>query len=566
MRTEGHRQSGNSATATWLSALGLAVILVVTLWRVAATYDVFSHTVDEPAHIAAGMQFFDKGRAEGDLTHSPLARIAVAIGPDLLAREGAHACEIEREEQLAQCEGERYWRTLTAARVGTLPFLVLMLATVWAWGTWSGGPLAGFLAALCLANAPPVLAHAGLATTDAAGAATLALALFLFVLWLDRPRLPRALALGVAAALAVGTKLSAVVFLPAAVAAMIVVVRWRRRRAPRVTVRASVGQLGGALAACIVVLWAIYGFTLNPLVGPGGLTTDESIVPLAALRLPIYPLVEMMRGIKALADMNEGGLPTYFMGEIREGGWWYFFPVMFAVKTPLPFLALLACGVAAWWRTRSRAVLAAAAAAAAILAVAMTSDINIGLRHVLAIYPPASIVAGAGAAAMLGSGVGIAKRGVAVLLIGWLVLDAALAHPDYLAYFNEAARADATYFSADSDFDWGQDAKRLADELSRRGIDRVTVAMNSTVKPAKLAPVKAAELWPDQYASGWVAASIGRILDDRIEPPYLGLRWLECHRPVALIGKTILLYDIAPGTAQVGETGCGRRNLAPAEH
>lgn len=156
-----------------------AALLAVTLWRVASTYEVFSHTVDEPAHIAAGMQFFQNGRVEGDLVQAPLARLFVAAGPYLLALDETRGCRIDREEKMMQCAGERYWRTLAAARLGTLPFLGLLLTVVWRWGTRLAGPAEGLIAAALLANTPPVLAHAGLATTDIAAAATMVLALFL---------------------------------------------------------------------------------------------------------------------------------------------------------------------------------------------------------------------------------------------------------------------------------------------------------------------------------------------------------------------------------------------------
>jgi hypothetical protein len=59
-----------------------------------------------------------------------------------------------------------------------------------------------------------------------------------------------------------------------------------------------------------------------------------------------------------------------------------------------------------------------------------------------------------------------------------------------------------------------------------------------------------------------VAAGIGRILDDRIQPPYLGLRWLACRHPVARIGDTILLYHFPDGASPSGSVTCGWRDLA----
>jgi len=257
-----------------------------------------------------------------------------------------------------------------------------------------------------------------------------------------------------------------------------------------------------------LVAWSVYGFTLNP-----------------------FPLAEAVRGIEAIAAMS--GQPNYFMGEIPRTANWYFFPVMLAVKTPIPLLILIACGVAAALLRPSfdRRVLAVAAAAGAILAVGMLSRIDLGLRHVLAIYPLLALVAATGARALFVRGVYLSAA--AALLLSWLLLDVARAHPDYLAYFNEPARPHAAYFSADSDFDWGQDAERLAAALEERGIRRVSVAMQSTARLERLGLIEARPLWPGDRPTGWVAVSIGRILHDRVTRPYTGLRWLLCQRPVA---------------------------------
>jgi hypothetical protein len=518
--------------------LAFVAIVAIAVLRVVATYDVFSHTVDEPAHIAAGTQFFDKGRVEGDLVQAPLARIFAAAGPYFLSRDQAQACRIDREEKLMQCAGERYWRTLTAARLGTLPFFLLMLTVAWLWGTRIGGPPAGVLAALLLSNTPPVLAHAGLATTDSAAAATMVLALFVLQLWLERPTLARAAGVGAAAALAVGAKLSAIAYLPAAAMALTLVVILTGRAGPVLSARPMllVRHAAAALGILLLVWWGIYGFALDP-----------------------YPLSEVVGGLEQLRGMT--GRPNYFMGEIRPTGVWYFFPVMLAVKTPLALLGLFACGLVAAARGRSvpRAALAWGAAAAAILLVGMASRINLGLRHILPVYPFLCLIAACGVVELFRRRV---SGTIAAALCLWIIADAAAAHPDYLPYFNLAAREDPSYFSADSDFDWGQDAKRLADELQRRGIGNVAVAMQSTARLRRFGRVEASELWPGQRASGWIAVGIGRLLHDRIRPPYTGLRWLLCRQPVARIGRTILLYEIPPGSAARPRESCGSGMLA----
>src|SRR5215831_5524005 len=66
-------------------SLRTAVVLVaVASIRIVTTYHVFNHTFDEPAHIACGMEWLDKGVYQWEPQHPPLARVAAALGPYLL--------------------------------------------------------------------------------------------------------------------------------------------------------------------------------------------------------------------------------------------------------------------------------------------------------------------------------------------------------------------------------------------------------------------------------------------------------------------------------------------------
>src|SRR5258708_5704748 len=65
-----------------------AVVLVVALIllgliRIISTYTVFSHTSDEPAHIACGMEWLDQHVYRYEPQHPPLTRIMAALGPYL---------------------------------------------------------------------------------------------------------------------------------------------------------------------------------------------------------------------------------------------------------------------------------------------------------------------------------------------------------------------------------------------------------------------------------------------------------------------------------------------------
>src|SRR5579872_6257558 len=151
--------------------LAIALLLLASV-RIAATYTVFNHTYDEPAHIACGMEWLDKGAYTLEPQHPPLSRIAVALGPFLLGQRSPKpstarsAIFIEGREILDS--GGRYDLTLSLARLGVLPFFWIACAVVYFWGRRYFSPAVAVLALALFTFLPPVLAHSGLATTDMA--------------------------------------------------------------------------------------------------------------------------------------------------------------------------------------------------------------------------------------------------------------------------------------------------------------------------------------------------------------------------------------------------------------
>ena len=143
------------------------------------------------------------------------------------------------------------------------------------------------------------------------------------------------------------------------------------------------------------------------------------------------PLTELVIGVRDLARKNQLGHESYLLGESRRTGWWYFFPVVLGVKTPLGFLLLAIAGIVLVTRSPDkRPVLFAAA----IFAVCLVSNIDLGVRHILPIYPLLAL----GAANVV---VNAPPRWLLIpcALAAWTVFDSVRAAPDYLAHFNEIA-------------------------------------------------------------------------------------------------------------------------------
>src|SRR5689334_12480033 len=77
--------------------IAIAAVLLASI-RIGITWNVFSHTFDEPAHLAAGMEWLDRGAYTWEVQHPPLARVFGALGPYLL---GIHSQDTVRKDYFA---------------------------------------------------------------------------------------------------------------------------------------------------------------------------------------------------------------------------------------------------------------------------------------------------------------------------------------------------------------------------------------------------------------------------------------------------------------------------------
>jgi hypothetical protein len=441
--------------------------------------------------------------------------------------------------------GPGYRRNLELGRRGIVPFFILSGLFLFFWARRIGGSSVAVVAVFLFSLTPPVLAHSGLVTTDAAAMASFTALMFAFQVWLEQPAsLRRSLLLGIASGAAVGAKLSAIPFLGASVVVILLAqfVYQKRDRAsllrtePRIILR----RLAAAGAVAVITLYSTYGFTIGRVLG-----------------FPA-PLSEFFFGLMLLLRHNVDGNASYLLGESYIGRRWLFFPVGIAVKTPIPLLILAATGlvfaVNKWWNLKGMAWFVPVAAIVAPLAVACASSINLGTRHVLPIFPAMALLGGIG-------GVWMFRRVhtgriVAVLLAFWMSLGTWRAHPDYIAYFNELAANDPGAILVESDLDWGQDLERLADTVRARGITELSIAyygfpdrLNQLFPNARLVGPNEAQ------PTGWFAVSETRFrrgwtprVGGRIVAPRDSLKWLRQYEPVVWAGKSIRLYFIPPTT------------------
>ena len=533
--------------------LGLAVLILLGIARISATYPVLSQSSDEPAHIACGMQWLDQGVFEYEPQHPPLARVASAIGPYLGGlRSTGQRSMWEEGNEILHAENA-YLQTLTLARLGILPFFVAASLLVWFWASHLYSKTVALAATFLFTMLPPVLAHAGLATTDMAATATLIACLFSFQLWIERPSLKRSLLLGLALGCAVATKFSVPVFLIPGLAAITIFHRLgvSSRDTPSPAKRLWVKRAAQAFTVSFVLVWACYRFSMAPITTADDRPHEriDSITETGAVRDLAYrmsesisfPALELFHGVRQVANHARKGHSAYLLGETGTRGWWSFFPIAIGIKTPLPFLFLV-CAGAVWtvWPRRSAwRCWAPLVCGLGVLLVCLPSSINIGVRHALPIYPLLAIVGGYAVTCLWRSKrYAVAARAIAAALLIWHGTASIRAHPDYLAYFNELADDRPEEFLVDSDLDWGQGLVALSEELRRRGISTVSLAYFGTADIDRHKLPAPRQLPPGERRQGWIAISVSTMQKE------YGFRWLEDHEPVALIRKSIRLYYI----------------------
>ena len=548
----------------------LAAVLIVALLLSMTTWRVYGHTWDEPEHLAAGMELLDRGKYEYDMQHPPLARLMIALGPYLAgARSIGSPPPDGTPEGVAILYGSgHYDQYLLLARLGTLPFLALLLVTTWLWARRIfTSDRESLLAVTLLVATPPILGHAALATLDVPAAATILLALYAIQRWVAAGNWWETVLLGLSAGIAFATKLSAVPFLLIGVATLSAVdsachhgsqsVRAATLPLQRGGHRRVVPLLTAALIALVCLILAYGGRftyytdaahqanpTLNYLFGGAGAWHNLAYAVAAHVPLPIG-LRAFVEGIRAVLWHNEIGHLSYLLGRVATHGWWYFYPVALAVKTPIPMLLTGPPGLVLLardgWRERDGWRMAPLALAVALLTFAsLYSHINIGIRHVLILYPFLAF----GSAHVLAvawrrlrnvsdrdwAGVGAAT---VVILAGWQVSTLVTANPDYLPYFNEAV-TDPEKVLVDSDLAWGQDLRRLERKLAELKVPAFSFAYLGTADLKRETFPPLTRLAPGHPTTGWVAiTALARV------HAQTGYAWLDAYTPVERIGKSI---------------------------
>ena len=449
-----------------LAIVALQGALIVTAMRRTST------TFDEITMIGPGARGWMTGTFEMVPEHPPLAQqlygLPVYLSSPRFPDESRVTDEQRRQtrfrydyaSQLLWHEGNDGEELAFRARLPAAAMAMLLPVVVFLFARSRAGDPAALLAAALVAFLPDILGHGGVAYNDV----PLALAAFLATWALDRaarsPSPGAGATAGLACALALGFKNSAIVLAPIGVA--LAAIELASRRGGR-------GAMARCAGAALVTTWA------------GLVLAYHGDLALAAWRWAMaFTFGLVSQGVRA---------PTYLLGQARTEGFWYYFPVAFVFKTPAAFHALIVVALASLRSARLSSLATHPLRAPALAGIVFTSAViasrlGIGFRHAMPILPFLCVLVAAGVVATWRRSRRAARAGIA-LLVAWAIASPISWHPGYLAFTSEyVPDRDAGWkVLADSSLDWGQGLVELREWMRREGVDRVGLAYFGSAHP-----------------------------------------------------------------------------------
>lgn len=546
--------------------------LLLASCRIAATYGHLSHVYDEPYHVLRGVQWLT-GQAYRHTEHPPLGPGVCAAVPVLLGADIDSTGSKQRDGLRLlydDCRGVACAQRLATFRMGNLLFFWLAGVGLYCWVRGHAGAWTGLTAVGLWSHVPSVLAHSGVVTTDLPVTALLIWSVIAWEHALRARHLEVWLLAGLVTGLALLTKYSALLFLPACVGPTVLYQLSGAQRPP-ISGKRQLSYLAGAGVVAGLVIWSAFGFSLASL---GSVRIEEyrfAGFP-EAMQTWIVPAPEYVAGVIWTMQKLEAGHGSYLFDQIPPGGSPWFFPIALAVKTPtvigLLFLGGAVTAIRGWWRGSDRRwPILPLAMATSLMLVVVPSTINIGFRHLLPITLFVATVAAVGLVKLLervgdgdtgnrpaGDGRiaswstgGVARSAVRLMLLAgliWTVFDLWRAHPHYLSYFNEPARLRSQLILIDSDLDWGQGLVELG-RLSRRlAIEKLQIEHSA---PAELSRYDLPPPPSDEEQNYWLAISVSALY---VRPDLSAYR--DRLADAVVPGGSIRLYRIKGNELQTG--------------
>ncbi|MBU1292226.1 glycosyltransferase family 39 protein [Patescibacteria group bacterium] len=587
-----------------------------------------ANTMDELAHTGAGYSYIVKQDMRLNPEHPPLlkdlAGLSVWLSSKITKTQINFPDQIEawQKEKNGQWDFGRQFlfhngndadKIILWARLPMILIMILLGFYVFKWARERYGNKAGLIALFLYSLSPTLLAHGRLVTTDVGAAACFFIATYYLIKWLQDSTKKNLIIAGIIFGLALLTKFSLALLIPyfgvITILWMIINRKWKP----------LFGLILIGIIAMILV-YPVYLFNIwnlpmekqvsdaNYYLGTYGnrLLADPTLW--MNTNTILRPYGQFFTGLLMVIQRASGGNTAYFMGEISNVAWPLYFPIVFLIKVPLALFVLILISLFSMSFPRKResssgfpiklgmtekiritikkyfTEIALLIFLAIYWYTSVTSNLNIGVRHVLPIFPILYILISGQISKWLCLPPGpflekvkltpkklfvsvkmttkayfilCFKYLILAILLFWYAFGVIQIYPHFITYFNESIGGPTQGYKyvTDSNLDWGQDLKRLAQFVEDNKIQTIYVDYFGGDDLKYRLDDKFQFWWgkrdPSELpANSWIAISASFIQSGRgittkgfIEKADY-YNWLDQYEPITIIGNSIFVYYI----------------------
>ena len=469
-----------------------------------------SQTFDEPAHLYAGYGYWLHSDFGVNPEHPPLVKLVASL-PLLVSRPN-YPAPIPLFFRFQSGFGGMMLMSapnaqsiLAQARCAVSIFAFVLALLIVLAAREMFGDAAALIALLLFVFDPLILAHAPLIGTDMGATCFIFATVYAFYRYCKQPSYLRLGLCCFAAGLSLAAKHSAILLFPILGMLILGELLFVRDHAymskpaipPLRQWLKAAGIFATILTIAVAILWAFYGFRYAARPAGGQIVpptdayiqqlhrpVDRAVIGFAA-RHHLLP-ESYLFGFTDVTMLSREGRSMFLLGKLYAEGRWFYFPVTFVIKSTIGFLLLLAVLPFARALRQSqfrREAVFLLLPPAIYLASAMTSKLNIGVRHILPIMPFLIVLAAGGAVALARQS--RAWAWVVGVLVAIHAASSLYAYPNYLPYSNEAfGGVNGTWrVLGDSNVGWGGGLKAMHSDLAARNITQCWFAYFALPNP-----------------------------------------------------------------------------------
>lgn len=561
-----------------------------------------SFTTDEPVHVTAGYSYLTQKDMRLNPEHPPLLKDLAAI-PLLFLN-----LNFPKDHSAWTQEDNPFWwhqfnlggeflyksgnnpdKILLLARIPMILLLIFLGWFLFYWARELFGNRVALLSLFLFSFSPTFLAQGRLVTTDVGATLGVVLASYFWLKFLKNPTKKNIIFAGLIFGVTMLLKFSLILLIP--FFAIIILVYACLKNGKKYIFN-ILKYLGLALLVGIIgmvfIVWPVYQYHVLDYPAERQIRDTQFLLSTTAIPKPLAnlniwmasnsilkPFGQYLLGLLLAINRSSTGHTTYFLGEISAAGWKNYFPTVYAIKEPLTLhiLTLIALLYAAWlikkpfwinplqrakdWIKNHFSEFAMLTFIGLYWLTSLTSNLNIGVRHLLPVFPFTFILVSVMTMNFLREPFLRLKYFVLALLILWQAISVVSIYPHFLAYFNEIAGGSnqGYIYTVDSNLDWGQDLKRLKKWVEEKGIDKIYVDYFGGGDAKYYLKEKYAPWWgtrdSKEFPKGNYLAISATFLQGGRGIPTPGFNqpcgyyhWLDKYTPVAKIGYSIFIYYI----------------------